>query len=63
MFEPVQPDVSFPKLEEDILSFWATHDVFQKSLDLRADAPEFVFYDGPPFATGLPTTGTSSPTS
>ena len=54
MFRPVDPDVSFPELEERILDFWDEHDVFQESMRQRADAPKFVFYDGPPFATGLP---------
>ncbi|MEX2606519.1 MAG: class I tRNA ligase family protein, partial [Kiritimatiellia bacterium] len=37
-----------------MLAFWARRDIFRKSLDQRADAEAFVFYDGPPFATGLP---------
>ncbi|MDG3012006.1 isoleucine--tRNA ligase [Rhodococcus sp. D2-41] len=45
---------SFPKLEEDVLAFWAQDDTFRESVRNRADAPEFVFYDGPPFANGLP---------
>ncbi|MEY3587196.1 MAG: hypothetical protein RJB32_492 [Actinomycetota bacterium] len=47
---------SFPKLEEEVLAYWAKDDTFQASIDQRAaaDAPEFVFYDGPPFANGLP---------
>ena len=54
MLEPVSNKVNFPELEADILKFWEEHDTFKKSLELRKDAPEFVFYDGPPFATGLP---------
>ena len=54
MFEPVSNKVSFPELEADILKFWEKHNTFKKSLELRKDSPEFVFYDGPPFATGLP---------
>jgi isoleucyl-tRNA synthetase len=54
MFKPVSSKVSFPQMEEDILRFWAEHHTFQKSLDQRRDAREYVFYDGPPFATGLP---------
>lgn len=54
MFKPVDPDVSFPKLEEKILRFWEENRTFEKSIEIRKDAPEFVFYDGPPFATGLP---------
>jgi len=41
-------------MEESVLAFWEQHDVFKASISQRADAPEFVFYDGPPFATGLP---------
>lgn len=40
--------------EEAIMAFWEDHNVFQKTLDATADEKEFVFYDGPPFATGLP---------
>lgn len=54
MFEPVDPKVNFPQMEEDILKFWEQNDIFQKSIDERSDLDEFVFYDGPPFATGLP---------
>ena len=53
-FEPVDPKVSFPKLEEDMLDFWRETDVFAKSLELRKDAPEWVFYEGPPTANGRP---------
>lgn len=54
MFEPVSSDVSFPELEQKILRFWEENGIFRKSLDLRKGCEEFVFYDGPPFATGLP---------
>jgi isoleucyl-tRNA synthetase len=40
--------------EETVLEFWRSDETFQKSIELRANAPEFVFFDGPPFATGLP---------
>ena len=49
---PTQP--SFPSLEEDILKYWQASDTFRTSIAQRAGAPEFVFYDGPPFANGLP---------
>ncbi|MCB0319968.1 MAG: isoleucine--tRNA ligase, partial [Bdellovibrionales bacterium] len=52
--ESVKPTVEFPDLEEDVLVFWESHSTFQKSLDLRAEAPPYMFYDGPPFATGTP---------
>lgn len=54
MLDPVSNKVNFPELEADILKFWERHDTFKKSLDLRRNSSEFVFYDGPPFATGLP---------
>ena len=45
---------SFPALETDVLTYWAADDTFRASIDLRRNAPEYVFYDGPPFANGLP---------
>ncbi|MGY4708738.1 isoleucine--tRNA ligase [Mycolicibacterium sp. CBM1] len=45
---------NFPALELDVLDYWASDDTFRASLDRRAVAPEYVFYDGPPFANGLP---------
>jgi len=44
----------FAKLEERILSFWQREKIFEKSLAQRKKAKRFTFYDGPPFATGLP---------
>jgi isoleucyl-tRNA synthetase len=50
---PGQPDL--PKLEEAILASWEADGTFQASVDQRLPgAGEFVFYDGPPFANGLP---------
>lgn len=54
MFRPVTTRVDFPAMEESILSFWQKEDIFGKSISLRPSENEFVFYDGPPFATGLP---------
>jgi len=48
------PSPSFPQIEAEVLAFWKADDTFQASIDNRADAPEWVFYDGPPFANGLP---------
>ena len=53
-FEPVDPKVSFPHLEQRILAFWRELDVFAKSLEAREGAPEWVFYEGPPTANGKP---------
>ena len=57
MFEPVESSVSFPKLEERIVQFWKDRGIYEKSLEMRADAPAFVFYEGPPTANGLPHPG------
>ena len=54
MFKPVNNKVDFPKMEENILSFWNEHDICNKSIEQRPADNEYVFYDGPPFATGLP---------
>ncbi len=43
-----------PKLEEKVLEFWKTNRIFEKSLEKTAKRKPFTFYDGPPFATGLP---------
>ena len=52
--EPVQPSPRFPAIEEQVLAYWKSDDTFQASVDARDGAPEWVFYDGPPFANGLP---------
>lgn len=46
--------LSFPEMEKDIVRFWEENKIFEKSVDNRREADEFVFYDGPPFANGLP---------
>ncbi len=53
-YKPVDPKVDFPRQEEEILKFWKKNDTFKKSVSQREGAEEYVFYDGPPFATGLP---------
>ena len=54
MYKPVDSKVSFPKLEEEILAFWESNHIFEKSIRQRDGREDFVFYDGPPFATGMP---------
>jgi isoleucyl-tRNA synthetase len=53
---PAHP--SFPQLENEVLEFWAADGTFEASVDARPagdnGSNEFVFYDGPPFANGLP---------
>lgn len=52
--ESVPASPSFPNLETKVLEFWQQDNTFQESIDQREGAPEWVFYDGPPFANGLP---------
>lgn len=54
MYEPVDPKVDFPRMEEAVLEFWRENRIFEKSVEQRPADDEYVFYDGPPFATGLP---------
>lgn len=44
----------FADMEAEVLDFWNTHNSFQKSIDMRPKGKQYTFYDGPPFATGLP---------
>ena len=44
----------FPTLEKEVLKYWAADKTFEESLAQRQGAEEYVFYDGPPFANGLP---------
>jgi len=74
MFDPVDPKQSFPDLEKGILQYWKEEDTFKRSVKQRSsqkgraweDRKEgeeevFSFYDGPPFATGLPHYGNLLP--
>ncbi len=51
---PQYDELDLPQLAQDILAIWEMEDTFGKSLELRKDAPEYVFYEGPPSANGLP---------
>lgn len=53
-FQEVNPQVDFAKQEEKVLQFWADHNIFKKSVEQRSVDQLYTFYDGPPFATGLP---------
>lgn len=57
MFRPVEARVSFPRLEEEVLRFWKDRDIYAKSLKARQGGRNFVFYEGPPTANGLPHPG------
>ena len=56
MAESAEYSSSFPfvKMEHDILSLWEEERVFEQSLEFTKDKKPYIFYDGPPFATGLP---------
>jgi isoleucyl-tRNA synthetase len=53
-YPEVQANPDFAKEEELVLKFWKEEGVFQKSIDIRPEDNSFIFYDGPPFANGLP---------
>ena len=46
--------MNLPQLEEKILKFWQKNKIFEKSLEKTKKGPKFIFYEGPPFANGLP---------
>ena len=54
MFTPVPPDTDFVALERAELARWAAQRVFERSIEQRVGAPEWVFYEGPPTANGMP---------
>ena len=57
-YPKVDPQPNFPSVENETLDFWAADGTFQASIDQRDAGTngvnEYVFYDGPPFANGLP---------
>ena len=46
--------LQLPELAQEVLSFWNTEEVFQKTISTRDNHPPFIFYEGPPSANGLP---------
>ncbi|MCR4425161.1 MAG: isoleucine--tRNA ligase [Firmicutes bacterium] len=57
MFKRVDASMDFPEMESRILDFWKENRVFENSVRQREGAPEFIFYEGPPTANGLPHPG------
>ncbi|KAJ1612890.1 isoleucine-tRNA synthetase, partial [Cryptosporidium canis] len=53
-FSIVSERPDFPKLEEEILEYWKKIDILELTLSRTKGRPNYSFYDGPPFATGLP---------
>ncbi|NQU66068.1 MAG: isoleucine--tRNA ligase, partial [SAR324 cluster bacterium] len=54
MFKSIKSKVNFAQMEEAVLDYWDKDRIFEKSVEERSDQNTFFFYDGPPFATGLP---------
>ncbi len=54
LFREPEKNASFPEIERRILKFWQDTKAFERQEELREGAKPFHFYDGPPFATGLP---------
>ena len=51
IYQEVNPNPNFSKVETMVLEYWRQEEIFQKSIDqFSADSSEFIFYDGPPFA-------------
>jgi isoleucyl-tRNA synthetase len=53
-FLPVTADVSLPAQEHTVLASWDAQSIFEKTLEATRNNQRYSFYDGPPFATGLP---------
>ncbi len=53
-FKAVPDKISFPEEERKTLAYWEEIKAFETSLELSKGRPAYTFYDGPPFATGLP---------
>ena len=54
VFKAVKSQVDFPEMERKVLRFWQENDLYRQSVDSRPAEKPFRFFDGPPFATGLP---------
>ncbi|MCQ2433328.1 MAG: isoleucine--tRNA ligase, partial [Clostridia bacterium] len=57
LYEKVSTSLNFVDREKEIEKFWRENKIFQKSIDTRAQCPDFTFYDGPPTANGKPHIG------
>lgn len=54
MFNEVKTNVNFPELEEQVIAFWRTQEIFRKSLSKSTSRGDYIFYEGPPTANGKP---------
>ena len=57
MYKSISPNVNFVEEEKKIKKFWDEEQIFEKSIDSRAEGEPYVFYDGPPTANGKPHIG------
>lgn len=57
MFKKVETTMNFVPIENAIIDFWNKEQIFKKSIENRKDAPNYVFYEGPPTANGMPHAG------
>ena len=56
MYRSVPPRIDLPSMEREILASWKSSKVFERSLEQTAGRPQWVFYEGPPTANGMPGT-------
>ena len=54
MFRQLSDKLKLPALEEEVLEHWKTHHVFERSVEMHQEGPDFTFYEGPPTANGKP---------
>ncbi|MFI5898062.1 isoleucine--tRNA ligase [Actinoplanes sp. NPDC051513] len=54
MYRPVPAQVDLPALDHEILGLWRRERIFERSLEQSRGRPEWVFYEGPPTANGMP---------
>lgn len=57
MYKKVDANLNFPKVEQDVLSFWKENDVKKQCMNKNKGEKRFNFYEGPPTANGVPHSG------
>ena len=55
MYNKVSTNLNFVEREKQVEEFWRNEHIFEKSMEIRQDAPNYTFYDGPPPLTASPT--------
>lgn len=58
MFKDIDSQPNFSAIDQEITQWWKENHTFEKSMENRKDDPEYIFYDGPPFMSGIPHYGT-----